>query len=198
MALIGFLALVLGACAVGRGQADSPGPDAARQEIARLWGDIERMRGVEPEAERVADSLGDSDGDAEPSAMPDDGYEEAGEAEPADDSDDGHDDDSDMPSAAMERRAPAAAGSVRAEPKERSGRSRRYRPRKARLVCEDGTRPEVSACRDSCTIAQSICDNAVNICRLANELADDEWARGKCNDASVACIEATEACCDCG
>lgn len=191
--LISFLALTLCGCARSKGSADRPSPDDARQEIARLWDDIERIRDGEPDAERIADRdrTGDSDGDHEAGSSPDDG--ETASPEEEEDHDDDHDEDGE--SVALSE--PAAAGAVRARSIESTGRSARRAPRRARLICEDGDRPNVSVCRDSCKIAQSICDNAVNICRLADELGDDEWARGKCGDAREACSEATESCCGC-
>lgn len=56
---------------------------------------------------------------------------------------------------------------------------------------------EPPACRDSCTLAGSICDNASRICRIAQQLAGDDWAAGKCSDASAVCRQATADCCDC-
>lgn len=59
------------------------------------------------------------------------------------------------------------------------------------------TVPEPPQCRDSCTLAISICSNAERICRLAEELAGDDWAAGKCADAAAVCRQATTDCCDC-
>jgi hypothetical protein len=56
---------------------------------------------------------------------------------------------------------------------------------------------EPPQCRDSCTLATSICSNAERICRLAEELAGDDWAAGKCADAAAVCRQATTDCCDC-
>jgi hypothetical protein len=56
---------------------------------------------------------------------------------------------------------------------------------------------EPPACRDSCTLTTSICDNARRICGLAEDLAGDDWAAGKCADATAVCRQATAACCDC-
>jgi hypothetical protein len=53
-------------------------------------------------------------------------------------------------------------------------------------------------CTDVCTLKTSICDNAKQICKLAEELQPDEWATGKCNDANQACTDATKRCTDCG
>jgi hypothetical protein len=54
------------------------------------------------------------------------------------------------------------------------------------------------ACTDVCTIKTTICDNARQICKLADELQPDDWATGKCNDANQACTDATKRCDDCG
>jgi hypothetical protein len=56
---------------------------------------------------------------------------------------------------------------------------------------------EPPECRDNCTLAGSICDNAGRICRIAQQLAGDDWAAGKCTDASAVCRQATADCCDC-
>lgn len=56
---------------------------------------------------------------------------------------------------------------------------------------------EPPQCRDSCTLATSICSNAERICRLAADLAGDDWAAGKCSDAASVCRQATADCCDC-
>jgi hypothetical protein len=59
------------------------------------------------------------------------------------------------------------------------------------------TASEPPECRDSCTLATSICDNAGRICRLAQQLAGDDWAAGKCTDAGAVCRQATADCCGC-
>jgi hypothetical protein len=56
---------------------------------------------------------------------------------------------------------------------------------------------EPPECRDSCTLAASICDNAGRICRLAQQLSGDDWAAGKCTDAGAVCRQATADCCGC-
>lgn len=57
--------------------------------------------------------------------------------------------------------------------------------------------PKTDECTDVCTLKDDICDNAASICRIANDLGDDAWARGKCNSAKASCKEATEKCCGC-
>jgi hypothetical protein len=65
-------------------------------------------------------------------------------------------------------------------------------------TCEGGAAPPTTPeCSDSCTIAGSICDNATQICRIADELAPDEWAAGKCGEATASCDLAHDRCCDC-
>ncbi len=56
---------------------------------------------------------------------------------------------------------------------------------------------EPPECRDSCTLATSICDNAGRICRIAQQLSGDDWAAGKCTDAGAVCRQATADCCGC-
>jgi hypothetical protein len=53
------------------------------------------------------------------------------------------------------------------------------------------------ACSDVCTIGDSICDNAERICRLAEQLAPDDWADGKCSDATESCTAAGDNCEEC-
>ena len=59
------------------------------------------------------------------------------------------------------------------------------------------TASEPPECRDSCTLATSICDNAGRICRIAQQLSGDDWAAGKCSDAGAVCRQATADCCGC-
>ncbi|CAN5378597.1 hypothetical protein BH11MYX1_BH11MYX1_26090 [soil metagenome] len=62
------------------------------------------------------------------------------------------------------------------------------------LTC---VRSTASACTQSCTLADSICDNAKKICHLASELPGDGWAEQKCADASATCDQAKASCCAC-
>jgi hypothetical protein len=57
--------------------------------------------------------------------------------------------------------------------------------------------PKTEECTEVCTLKDDICDNAESICRIADQLGDDAWARGKCNSAKASCKEATEKCCGC-
>ncbi len=52
-------------------------------------------------------------------------------------------------------------------------------------------------CTDSCTLSDSICDNAGKICDLANQLQGDSWAADKCSRAKATCDAAHAKCCDC-
>ncbi len=52
-------------------------------------------------------------------------------------------------------------------------------------------------CKDTCTLADSICDSANKICDLAKDLPGDAWAEGKCSDAKQTCSDAHGKCCGC-
>jgi hypothetical protein len=52
-------------------------------------------------------------------------------------------------------------------------------------------------CTRSCTLADSICTNAARICKLADDLGEDAWARDKCANSSESCRVAHESCCSC-
>lgn len=54
-----------------------------------------------------------------------------------------------------------------------------------------------NTCGDICNLADAICDNAESICEIADELRDDPWARGKCDNAKASCKEARQRCCEC-
>lgn len=49
-------------------------------------------------------------------------------------------------------------------------------------------------CGDVCSLADAICDNAEQICILADEL-DDQWSADKCASAKASCREAKKNCC---
>ena len=56
--------------------------------------------------------------------------------------------------------------------------------------------PQPQACADVCSIADAICDNAEQICILADELGkDDDWAQRKCGSAKASCRDAKKKCC---
>jgi hypothetical protein len=52
-------------------------------------------------------------------------------------------------------------------------------------------------CSSSCTLADSICDNATKICTLADQLPGDTWAADHCSSANTSCAEAHKRCCAC-
>ena len=53
------------------------------------------------------------------------------------------------------------------------------------------------SCHDVCNLADSICDDAAQICKLAKQLATDPWAAGKCSEAQKSCTDAHGHCCGC-
>ncbi|MDB4959037.1 MAG: hypothetical protein JWO36_6606 [Myxococcales bacterium] len=53
------------------------------------------------------------------------------------------------------------------------------------------------ACRDSCTLSDSICGNAQRICTLAQQLPGDAWAAEKCTSGKAVCEAAHDKCCHC-
>lgn len=73
----------------------------------------------------------------------------------------------------------------------------RRRPLAELRLCPEHPAPETETCRDTCNIADAICDNAERICDLADELEGNSWAREKCESAKASCKEATERCCQC-
>jgi len=65
-------------------------------------------------------------------------------------------------------------------------------------TCEESDVPaETQTCTDICSVKDNICDNAEDICRIAEELGDDAWADEKCVSAKASCKEAKEMCCGC-
>ena len=52
-------------------------------------------------------------------------------------------------------------------------------------------------CSDACTLSDSICKNADEICDLAGTLAGDSWAAQKCNEGKATCDAAKAKCCAC-
>jgi hypothetical protein len=53
-------------------------------------------------------------------------------------------------------------------------------------------------CLEACELAGYICKAQEDICRLADELGEDAWARAKCDAAKASCAEAKKRCLDCG
>lgn len=66
----------------------------------------------------------------------------------------------------------------------------------AATTCE-APAPTAGTCGDVCQLGDAICDNAVAICRIADQLAGDVWAHGKCDSAKASCHEAAARCCAC-
>jgi hypothetical protein len=63
-------------------------------------------------------------------------------------------------------------------------------------VCVPPTHPP-GACADVCTVSTHICDNADQICKLADDLQPDDWSKGKCQDGKRSCEAGRQKCCDC-
>lgn len=64
--------------------------------------------------------------------------------------------------------------------------------------CESERHNVPQACQDTCTLKDAICDNAEQICRIADDLGEeDTWAQEKCKSAKASCREATTQCCEC-
>jgi hypothetical protein len=61
-------------------------------------------------------------------------------------------------------------------------------------TCKPGAGP---TCGDTCTLADAICDNAGEICKIAEELGDDAYAKGKCASGQASCKAAHDRCCGC-
>ena len=57
--------------------------------------------------------------------------------------------------------------------------------------------PAAGTCREVCDLGDAICANASAICRIADDLAGDVWAEGKCASAKASCQEAEARCCGC-
>jgi hypothetical protein len=51
-----------------------------------------------------------------------------------------------------------------------------------------------TTCGDVCSLADAICDNAEQICILADDLKD-QWSADKCASAKASCREAKKNCC---
>jgi hypothetical protein len=86
---------------------------------------------------------------------------------------------------------------LRVEPDTTAIPAVRRQPVQKLRVCPEHPNPETATCRDTCNIADAICDNAERICDIAGQLDGDAWAAEKCESAKASCKEATERCCDC-
>jgi hypothetical protein len=60
-------------------------------------------------------------------------------------------------------------------------------------------RSERDTCKTSCQLADSICNNASKICKIANDSlgGTDGWANGKCTSGNASCESARTKCCGC-
>ncbi|HUJ63657.1 MAG TPA: hypothetical protein VLX92_34395 [Kofleriaceae bacterium] len=58
-------------------------------------------------------------------------------------------------------------------------------------------RSESDRCHDTCTMSDTICKNADEICKIASGLPGDTWAADKCSTNRATCQDAQKACCDC-
>jgi len=54
-----------------------------------------------------------------------------------------------------------------------------------------------NVCTTVCDLAEYICGAQQDICRIAGDLGDDEWARAKCDSAKASCAEAKKRCVEC-
>lgn len=52
-------------------------------------------------------------------------------------------------------------------------------------------------CKTSCTLSDSICNNADRICRIAQDLGADTWAQNQCAKANQTCEASRAKCCGC-
>ena len=66
-------------------------------------------------------------------------------------------------------------------------------------VAEDTTCHPASSstCSDVCRMSDTICDNSAKICKISDDLGDDEWAAGKCASGKQTCGDAHKRCCEC-
>lgn len=60
--------------------------------------------------------------------------------------------------------------------------------------CKRGTG---DVCTQSCTLADSICNNAKRICDIASKLENDAWANERCTNSTESCRVAHQKCCGC-
>jgi hypothetical protein len=68
-------------------------------------------------------------------------------------------------------------------------------PTAADPTCTPG---QSTVCKDTCTLSDSICDNAGKICEIAQDLGgNDAWANEKCASGIASCDAARKRCCGC-
>ena len=100
---------------------------------------------------------------------------------------------------ALEQKIDADRGTLQlAEPMETDYQGSPAEPLGAMPATQDPKcRPaKTETCTTSCTLSDSICNNADSICRLAVEINDD-WARGRCAKANKTCDASRTKCCGC-
>lgn len=61
----------------------------------------------------------------------------------------------------------------------------------------DQPKGQSDTCKQSCTLKDSICENAKKICDIAGEMDGDRWAAQKCADGNATCDAARKQCCEC-
>jgi hypothetical protein len=93
-----------------------------------------------------------------------------------------------VPAASVEAIEPTAS------PQERIAATPMAAPPRLDLECHHGAS---EACTDSCTLADSICEDAQKICNLAKQLPGDEYAADKCTSGEASCRAAKDRCCAC-
>lgn len=68
-------------------------------------------------------------------------------------------------------------------------------PRVEDSTCKPAT---TDVCTQSCTLSDSVCDNAGKICNIATQLGGaDAYANAKCQSGNDACKRTREKCCGC-
>ena len=70
-------------------------------------------------------------------------------------------------------------------------------PMAAAVSSKDCHPGQSDTCQQTCTVSDSICSNAQQICNLASQLAGDTWAAQKCEDGKATCDSAHAKCCAC-
>ncbi len=59
------------------------------------------------------------------------------------------------------------------------------------------THGERQTCKDTCQIADAICDAATKICGIAADMNNDTWANEKCSSGNASCEKSRGKCCGC-
>lgn len=59
------------------------------------------------------------------------------------------------------------------------------------------THGDSQTCKDTCQIADAICDAATKICGIASEMNNDAWANEKCSSGNASCEKSRGKCCGC-